>query len=155
YTYDYLNDMTAAGINNATTTFTYDANGQRVSMAVGTTSTTTTVYPSKFYSIASSTISGKSYATTTEYIYAGDDLIATVEQALVNGVATGTPQRRYVHLDHLGSTNVVTNASGTVQQTLDYYPYGASRVNSGSDVVARKYIGQFYDPSENLSYLNA
>jgi RHS repeat-associated protein len=28
-------------------------------------------------------------------------------------------------------------------------------VNSGSDVSARKYIGQFYDASDNLSYLNA
>jgi RHS repeat-associated protein len=155
YTYDYLNRMTAAGINNATTTFGYDANGQRISMTVGTTSTTTTLYPTQFYSIASSTRSGKSYATTTEFIYAGSELLATVERYLVNGSATGTPQTRYIHPDHLGSTNIVTNASGTVVQTLDYYPYGSTRVNSGSDISARKYIGQFYDAASNLSYLNA
>lgn len=34
---------------------------------------------------------------------------------------------RYIHPDHLGSTNVVTDASGTVVQTLDYYPYGTTR----------------------------
>lgn len=155
YTYDYLNHMTAAGINNATTTFTYDANGQRVSMTVGTTSTTTTSYPTQFYSIASSTKAGKSYASTTEYIYAGSELLATVDRDLINGVVSGTARYRYIHPDHLGSTNLVTDASSTAVETLDYYPYGTTRVNSGSDVSARKYIGQFYDASENLGYLNA
>jgi RHS repeat-associated protein len=152
YTYDYLNRMTAAGVNNATTTYGYDTGGQRVLM---TTGSTTTIYPSQYYTMASSTISGKSYATTTEYIYAGSELLGTVESYLVNGSATGTPRIRYIHPDHLGSTNVVTDASSSVIQTLDYYPYGSTRVNSGSDVSARKYIGQFYDAASNLSYLNA
>jgi RHS repeat-associated protein len=152
YTYDYLNRMTAAGINNATTTFAYDQGGQRAQMIVGST---TYYYPSKFYSVASSTGAGAKYATTTSYIFVGDTLVAYINQLYQGGAASGTPQYYYVHPDHLGSTNVLTNASGTVVQTLDYYPYGSTRVNSGSDVSARKYIGQFYDPSDNLSYLNA
>ena len=39
-------------------------------------------------------------------------------------------------------------------QTLDYYPYGATRVSGGVDAFARKYIGQFADIS-GLDYLNA
>ena len=53
-------------------------------------------------------------------------------------------------------TNVVTNASGTVVETLDHYPYGVTPIsaNTGGADSARKYIGQFADPS-NLDYLNA
>jgi RHS repeat-associated protein len=49
----------------------------------------------------------------------------------------------------------VTNESGSLFQTLDYYPYGAARVSvSTSTNVKRKFIGQFSDES-GLSYLNA
>jgi RHS repeat-associated protein len=47
-----------------------------------------------------------------------------------------------------------TDETGTVVQTLDYYPYGATRVSTGVNASSRKYIGQFADES-NLSYLNA
>jgi RHS repeat-associated protein len=137
-----------------TTTYGYDAFGARVYQIASTTATTT--YPFKFFSVASSTRSGTNYSTTTEYVFNGDTLLATVDQAFRNGAATGSAQTRYIHPDHLGSTNVVTNASGTVVQTLDYFPYGATGVSSniGGANSARKYIGQFADQS-NLDYLNA
>ena len=56
-------------------------------------------------------------------MFNGDALVSTIDQQLASGVATGTPQTSYLHPDHLGSTNVVTNASGTMVQVLDYYPY--------------------------------
>jgi RHS repeat-associated protein len=153
YVYDYANRLIALGSQGATTTYGYDAFGSRVFQ---TTSTTTTLYPFKWYSVASSTGSGAKYATTTEYVFNGDSLVSTVDQQTASGAATGTAQTRYIHPDHLGSTNVVTNASGTVVQTLDYYPYGATRIstNTGGADSARKYIGQFTDAS-NLDYLNA
>jgi RHS repeat-associated protein len=106
--------------------------------------------------VASTTKSSTNYATSSEYVFNGDTLLATVDQAFKNGSATGTAQTRYVHPDHLGSTNVVTNASGTVVETLDYYPYGALRISSsvGGTDSARKYIGQFADMS-GLNYLQA
>jgi uncharacterized protein RhaS with RHS repeats len=94
-----------------TTTYGYDAFGARVYQIASTTATTT--YPFKFFSVASSTRSGTNYSTTTEYVFNGDTLLATVDQAFRNGAATGSAQTRYIHPDHLGSTNVVTNASGT------------------------------------------
>jgi RHS repeat-associated protein len=137
----------------ATTTYGYDAFGSRVFQS---TATTTTLYPFKWYSVASSTGTGAKYATTTEYIFNGDSLVSTVDQQTASGSATGTAQTRYIHPDHLGSTNVVTDASGTVVQTLDYYPYGATRISSsvGGADSARKYIAQFAD-SSGLDYLNA
>jgi RHS repeat-associated protein len=135
-----------------TTTYGYDAFGQRV---IQTGTTTTTLYPFNWYSVASSTGTGAKYATTTDYVFSGDTLLATVDQQTASGVATGTAKTRYVHPDHLGSTNVVTDENDNVVQTLDYYPYGATRIstNSGTNE-QRKYIGQFADQS-GLSYLNA
>jgi RHS repeat-associated protein len=135
YVWDYANRLTALGVGGTgTTTYGYDAFGARVYQIASSTATTT--YPFKFFSVASSTRSGS--------------------QAFRNGATTGAPQTRYIHPDHLGSTNIVTNASGTVVQTLDYYPYGATRVSDsvGGANSARKYIGQFADQS-NLDYLNA
>lgn len=36
---------------------------------------------------------------------------------------------RYFLPDHLNSTNVITNASGTPIKTLDHYPYGPAPIN--------------------------
>jgi RHS repeat-associated protein len=153
YVWDYANRLTALGVGGqGTTTFGYDAFGARVYQIASTTATTT--YPFKFFSVSSSTRSGTNYSTTTEYVFNGDTLLATVDQAFRNGAATGTSQTRYIHPDHLGSTNVVTNASGTVVQTLDYFPFGGLRISGGTNVSDRKYIGQFADQS-NLDYLNA
>jgi len=146
----YPYDFSQADV--ATTTYGYDAFGARV-LQTGTS--TTFIYPSKFYSIASSTVSGAKYATTTEYVFNGDTLLSTVDQQVASGVATGSPQARYIHPDHLGSTNVVTDQNGALVQTLDYYPYGATRISVATSTNERRqFIGQFSDMS-NLMYLNA
>jgi RHS repeat-associated protein len=154
YVWDYLNRMLAAGYNNSTTTYGYDTTGGRV-LQVSTTSTS--YYPSKYFSVASTTSGGTSYSTSTNYIWLGDTLLSTIDQKLYNGAATGTAISRYIHPDHLGSTNVVTDASGSVAQLLDYYPYGATRVASTTYPTneKRQYIDQFSDTQTGLDYLNA
>src|SRR5258708_1156325 len=127
YGYDYANRLISLFAGGATTTYGYDAFGARV-LQTGTT--TTTFYPFKWYSVASSTGTGTKYSTTTSYMFNGDTLLGTVDQQLASGVATGTAVTSFIHPDHLGSTNVVTNASGTVVQTLDYYPYGGTRIST-------------------------
>ena len=59
--------------------------------------------------------------------------------------------------DHLNGTNVVTNASGTVIQVLDYYPYGSTRINQtiGGFNEGKQFIAQYTDPETNFSYLRA
>ncbi len=69
------------------------------------------------------------------------------------GNATST--MRYIHVDHLGGTNIVTDSSGVLVQTLDYYPYGDRRINTGTDVSQREFIGEHYDEPTGQSYLNA
>jgi len=148
--WDYANRLTALGVNNSTTTYGYDAFGARVYQIASTTATTTYAY--KFYSVASTTRSGTNYATTTEYVFNGDTLLSTIDNKFINGAATGTAEVRYIHPDHLGSTNIVSNANNTaVIQTLDYYPYGATRISTSANGAdsGRKYIGQFADTSDN------
>src|SRR5215472_6396580 len=63
---------------------------------------------------------------------------------------------RYFLPDHLNSTNVVTDASGSPIQVLDYYPYGSTRINRQFGPTfneQKQYIGQYEDPETNLSYL--
>jgi|SRR5215471_17521382 len=62
---------------------------------------------------------------------------------------------RYFLPDHLNSTNVVTDASGTLIQALDYYPYGSTRISqtTGGFNEQKQYIGQYTDPETSLSYL--
>jgi RHS repeat-associated protein len=153
YAYDYVNRLIAFGVNGATTTYSYDAFGNRV-LETGTS--TTYIFPFKWYSIASSTGTGAKYSTTTDYVFNpnGDTLVATVDQQFASGNATGTAQTHFIHPDHLGSTNVVTDASGAVSETTDYYPYGGTRIDTGSNVIGRKYIGDFSDQS-GLLYLQA
>lgn len=120
YGWDYNDRLISAGNGIATSTFAYDAFGNRVLQA---TASSTTVYPFKGFSVTA-TSTGAAYATTTEYLWNKDALVATVDQSIYNGSATGTAQTHYIHPDHLGSTNVVTDQSGNVVQTLDYYPMG-------------------------------
>ena len=138
-TWDYQSRLTTVYASSYPSTFyQYDHTTARVAKGSGTATTT---YTSKYYELIS--------ATSTKYIWAGDTLLATIEG---NGTATTTS---YMHGDHLGSTNVVTNASGNVVSTTDYYPYGAKRIDSNSNLIDRQFIGQRYDSSADLNYLNA
>jgi hypothetical protein len=62
-----------------------------------------------------------------------------------NDTATGSPITRYIHPDHLGSTNAVTDQNGNLVQLIDYYPYGATRIATSTYPTneKRQYIGQF------------
>jgi hypothetical protein len=52
-------------------------------------------------------------------------------------------------------TEVVTNASSTPIEILDYYPYGSTPVSQQTSGFneAKQHIGQYEDPKTNLSYL--
>ena len=138
-TWNYDNRMTATH-DSATTTYTYDQAGQRVSKTVGTL---TTRYPSNFYEVVGT--------TTTKHIYAGDALIATVQSD------TPGPKTYHNHLDHLGSTAAVTTDIGYLNKELAYYPFGGTRVDEqyGPLNQSNQFIGQNFDEESSLSYLNA
>ena len=123
---------------------TYDYQGNRVKLLENGV---TTFFPNKLYNTL---LSGK--ATSTKHIFANGLDVATIEK--VGATAT----TRYMFTDHLGGTTVVTDASSTIVETMDYYPYGALKLDTkGANYVGekRKYIGEQYDSSSALNYLNA
>ena len=63
----------------------------------------------------------------------------------------------YHHADHLGSSHVETNASGTVLQYLIYEPYGKTRYNyqSGAYNDPYKFTGKELDTETGLHYYGA
>jgi RHS repeat-associated protein len=144
FAWNYNNWLTNI-TGTATSTYWYDHAAQRVLQIAGGA---TTSYPSPLYSLAT-TSAGR--GTTTEYIFAGSDLVATFDAS----TSSISAERRFIHADHLGSTNVVSDNQMAATQVLDYMPYGATRLDSGTDVSQREFIGQFFDEASKMSYLNA
>ena len=107
YAWDFRNRLTSANIGGATTTYAYDHENQRVKMFENGTST---IFANQFYS--------KQGATTTKYIFANNQLVATVEKT------PSTTTIAYIHTDNLSGTSAATNDHGEVIQDTDYYPFG-------------------------------
>jgi len=63
----------------------------------------------------------------------------------------------YYHSDNLGSTNIVTNASGTITDESDFLPYGRERVYATSSTPNHyKFTSKERDPESNgLDYFGA
>lgn len=59
----------------------------------------------------------------------------------------------YFHTDRLGSTVMTSDASGNIQSTVDYRPYGQPVQNDPGS--APGYTGQYNDPATGLTYMRA
>ncbi|MBM3250058.1 MAG: hypothetical protein FJZ09_04340 [Candidatus Omnitrophica bacterium] len=94
-----------------TAQFTYDADGNRVKKTVNSSST---VYIGELYEKTGSNI--------TKHIYLGEKRVAS---------KTGS-QISYYHPDHLGSSNSISNSSGSLAQLSEYRPFGELSRNSGN-----------------------
>jgi RHS repeat-associated protein len=100
------------------------------------------MYPNTLYSQSGNVI-------TRNIFDSSGALVATVN----GGTSTSTV---YIHPDILGSTNVITNASGQFLEALNYRPFGSTNLDLGTTGnESRGYIGQSQDPESNLDYLNA
>ena len=124
--YDYDNMPQQIG----STTFKYDYSGQRVKK-------NSTIYIGKLYECTGT--------TCTKYIFAGDKRVA---------MKTG-PNVYYYHTDHIGSSNVMTNTSGTKVEDIYYLPYGKTHSDSGTLNVKHKFTGQELDDESGLYYYGA
>ena len=133
-THDYENRLSSLVSGGTTTTFVYDFSGGRVKK---TSSSITTLYIGKLYECTS--------GVCTKHIFAGGNRI-------VSKKPTGT---YYYHTDHLRSSSVVTDASGAKVEEIYYYPFGQTRVNSGSVNLKHKYTGQEEDAETGLYFYNA
>jgi len=62
----------------------------------------------------------------------------------------GPGQLVFYHTDHLGSTTVITDATGNVLQLLEYDPWGQVTKDIGLNYAHYRYTGQEYDPEIGL-----
>ena len=64
------------------------------------------------------------------YVFAGGRRVALVQRE--EGGPPPAERPRYLHADHLGSVDVVTNGTGTVLERLSYDAFGARRTAAGA-----------------------
>lgn len=102
----------------ATAQYTYDAEGKRVEKVAGST-TIDYLYSLDGHVIAEALRGG---GWNAGYVYPGGQLVALYE--------SGTTY--FVHPDHLGSTRLMTDMSGSVCESNDFLPFGESNCTSGS-----------------------
>ncbi len=105
----------------ATTTISYDADFNRLQK---TTATRTTVYVGQLYE----RVTSGSLVEHKHYLYGSGHLVAIYTSRNNN-----THDIQYLHTDHLGSVNVITNDNGQVIARLAYDPHGKRRHPNGQD----------------------
>jgi len=133
--WEYDNRLKQSVNGGTTVTYGYDHSGQRVKLVNGSS---TTRYANKLYN--------SDGTKNVKHIYAGNQLIATLENATL----------QYIHTDHLTGSNVATNNSGSLVQLLDYYPYGSMRIDQTTTFdEQRKNFGHEFDRPTSLTYANA
>jgi RHS repeat-associated protein len=135
YTYNAESQLTgAAGI-----TYEYDGDGRRISKSNGK------IY---WYGGGSDPINetDASGNTTDEYIFFGGIRIARRD-----------PSGNIVYYiaDHLGTSRLVTDASGAILDQSDFYPFGGERVISASSGNTYKFTAKERDTESGLDYFGA
>jgi YD repeat-containing protein len=107
-------------------TYYYDGDGKRVRKSSGT------IY---WYGMSSNPLLETDGAgnLTNEYIFFGGGRITRRDSS---------SNISYYLSDHLGTSRMVTNASGTVQDDSDFYPYGGERVVSSASGNHYKFTGK-------------
>ncbi len=133
-TFDYENRAINISNGGSTVDSVYDYTGQRVKKI---TQSFTTTYISNLYECTN--------GTSTKYIFAGSQRIASKTLS----------DTYYYHADHLGSSSIVTDSTGNKVQEIYYYPFGGTRINTGSVNVKHKFTGQEEDAETELYYYGA
>jgi YD repeat-containing protein len=133
YTLTYHAEDQMTGVTGSTNAaFLYDGDGNRVK---GTVGSTTNIYIGNYFEWTSSTGNMK------KYYYAGSTRVAMRTGSTTNPTAHLT----YLLGDHLGSTSVTANSSGTKVSELRYKPLGRTRYTS--DTIPAKLIYCFPTPT--------
>jgi RHS repeat-associated protein len=121
------------------TMYSYDGDGKRVKKSTGT------LY---WYGGGSDVLleTDLSGGLQNEYIFFGGKRVARRD-------ATGTVY--YYFADHLGSSRVITNATGTVCYEADFYPYGGERAVTTTCSQNYKFTGKERDTETQNDYFGA
>ncbi len=131
--WDVENRPVSITSDNNTSSFVYDGWGGRVKKTEGGQ---TTLYINKYYEKNLTT------GVETSHYYLGENQVALREGGEV----------RYLHLDHLTGTSLMSDSSGGLLSSIKYFPYGATR--AGGVATDKLFTGQRLDGT-GLYYYNA
>jgi RHS repeat-associated protein len=122
----------------STTNLYYDGAGERIKKVKGAE---TVVYVGGIYEVRN--------GQAMSYIYANGQKIVT----LTNN------KEYYTHSDHLGSTGIVTDETGTIVEEIGYLPFGSTlfrnTYNGSTWESAYRFTGQEFDEEYHLYNYNA
>ena len=139
YSYDFEDRLTGVAAPGSTATYAYSGDGLRTARTVDGV---TTSYVWDASAALPETLAATTAGTTTRYLYGG----ALLAQQDAGGLT-------YLHRDGLGSTRLVSDASGAAGPDVAYDAFGA--VTSGGQPSSFLYTGQQLDPESGLYYLRA
>jgi len=123
--------------SGVTTQLTYGGTGERVKKRVNSGGNVTdTYYIGDHFEVRG--------GETVKYIFAGNLRVAQVKGST----------RSFFHKDHLGSSTVMTDASGYVIESTEYMPFGTERSHSGANTSDYKYTDQELDAENGLYNYN-
>jgi len=146
YTYDAENRLIDASVQTGTNpgpvTYTYDADGMRISKTAGGVVTTFLLDKNRDYAQVVVETTGSIVAT---YTY-GNQLISQTR--------TGGGTHFYLTDGQL-STRHLTTSAGLVSDTYTYDAFGATLASAGSTQNMYLYTGEQFDPNMGFYYLRA
>jgi RHS repeat-associated protein len=121
-------------------TYTYDGDGRPVKKSNGM------LYwaGSSSDALVETDLSGNA---TAEYVFFIGRRIARIDHP--------SGSINYYYSDHLGSADVITNASGTITKESDYYPYGGEIPVTTGDSNRYKFTGKERDSESGLDNFGA
>jgi len=137
-TFDAENRMISVAVSGQTTQFIYDGDGNLVKKINPNGSKT--IYVGGVYEVDKT--SGGSVTRTVTYYPAG-------------GAMRINSTLYYILKDHLGSASVVTDASGNILGENRYYPFGETRLSTGSILTDKLFTGQREMAGLGIYHFNA
>lgn len=164
YSYNPENQLTSIGTSSPITGYSYDGDGRRL-LKIATSivcicpggggcrpgcsrSRHTSVEKIYWYGLGAQPLSETDYAgnLVDEYVSFNGARTARIDSS--KNVA-------YYFADHLGSSRVVTDASGNILDDSDFYPFGVERPVSSSSGNTYKFTGYERDVESGLDYASA
>jgi RHS repeat-associated protein len=121
--------------------FLYDANDERIA-TIQPTFTRYTLRAADHKVVRELTDAGGIWSLTRDYVHRGGTLVASYSGT------SATPNRHY-HVDHLGSTRLVTDANGFRVSATTYLPFGREAEGSEASAERMKFTGHERDATGN------
>jgi len=139
FAYDGYDRLVASQTASETTTYTYNALGERIRKQNQNGLSTIFHYGPNGELLFEKNQQGK----TKEYVWLDGRPIARIDNSTTI---------YYYHVDHLGTPRAMTNGSGTVVWRADYEPFGKANVTTSTVENNLRLPGQYFDRETNLHY---